>query len=175
MISCAKSKKISVAYNADSVGLLQNFVNIWSGIGVLLPQISQQTDTIAITAAGAIPYYSHLYTIDMIGLEAPDLSKYEFFEHYSRPGHVMKISMDYLYQVKPQFIIGHPFVTFGRHKNHPYGPPEKLDQTLRDEYTAASIELPQQKGYYWQFWVRNDLLPRLPKQILLYKIDSSSK
>ena len=51
-----------------------------------LHTIALPTDTLATTAAGAVPYESGLYTIDMLGLNHPDLSRFRLLDSH-RPGH----------------------------------------------------------------------------------------
>jgi arabinofuranosyltransferase len=170
IISCVRSREISLAYNVDSIGVLKNYVNTWGDVGRLLLRISRPTDTIAVTAAGTIPYYSQLYTIDMLGLEAVDQSGFEFNNNFIRPGHVYMISSKYLIEAKPQFIIAHPQIVEGYSDKYPDYLTESIGSALRNDYTIASIKLPNMPWYNWQFWVRNDIIPRIPGPIKYYRI-----
>ncbi|MCF7847729.1 MAG: hypothetical protein K9M45_02675 [Kiritimatiellales bacterium] len=72
---------------------------------------------IATTAAGAIPYYSRLTTIDMLGLNDAWIAengastadpKRKWLG--AKPGHRKKATMDYLLQRKVHLLIGHPAI-----------------------------------------------------------------
>jgi len=64
---------------------------------------------LATTAAGAVPYRSGLYTIDMLGLNAPDLSKYRRLAN-NRPGHMILLEERQLDEHPPQILLAHPLV-----------------------------------------------------------------
>jgi arabinofuranosyltransferase len=169
--SIAKSRDISYDYNVDSIGALRNYVTQWTSVGKLLSQIGQPGDTIAITAAGIIPYYTNMYAIDMYGLEAADLSKYGSLEEFTRPGHRMTISLKYLYDNKPHFMIAHPLITNGQPRYFPYSQAQDLYPALLKEYTAISMALPDLPGYYLNFRVRNDVVNRIGQDFKIYKVD----
>jgi hypothetical protein len=71
----------------DSIGLLRQYRADWTEVAQLIRQISVPSDSIAITAAGIIPYYTGLYTIDQLGLCAADLSGYVSRSRANMPGH----------------------------------------------------------------------------------------
>lgn len=62
---------------------------------------------IATTAAGAIPYYSGLPTLDMLGLNDPWIARHGLFLG-DRPGHQRTATFDYLRSQRANLIIGHP-------------------------------------------------------------------
>jgi hypothetical protein len=67
---------------------------------------------IATTAAGAIPYYSKLKTIDMLGLSDAWIARHG--EIYTqRPGHRRVASLDYLERRGVNLVIGHPWLVRG--------------------------------------------------------------
>jgi hypothetical protein len=173
--SCIKAQGMDYDEGVDSIGVLQDYVTKWSDVGRLIYQDSRPTDTIAVTAAGAIPYFSQLYTIDMRGLEASDLGRYTIIRDSIRPGHVMMISMSYLFEMNPQFIIGHPRITRGQLNQHPFGQPQNINDILLKKYTAASTELPDLQGYFLNFWVRNDIIPRMSEKMRFYRFDNMSQ
>ncbi len=79
----------------------------WEDVGKKLKQENMPEGTrIAITAAGAIPYYSELYTLDMLGLNDNVISKKQ--ENEGRPGHRKQADFEYLVEKKVNFVIGHP-------------------------------------------------------------------
>lgn len=173
--SIYRSQSISYDNNVDSIGVLRYYVSQWSSVGKLLSEIGQPTDTIAISAAGIIPYYTDMYAIDMYGLEAADLSKYGRLEQFARPGHRMTISLQYLYANKPHYMVAHPLVTEGQPRYFPYSRAQDLYPALLKDYTAISIALPDMPGYYFNFRVRNDIVDKINKEIKIYKVDYWSR
>jgi len=81
----------------------------WQGIGKRLGALFSETDgvTIAVTPAGAIPYYSRLRTIDMLGLNDAWVARHGHYEG-PFPGHRRKATLKYLIQAGTDFIISHP-------------------------------------------------------------------
>ncbi|NLA35342.1 MAG: hypothetical protein GX868_06600, partial [Actinobacteria bacterium] len=80
--------------------------------------------TIAVVAAGAIPYFSELPAIDMIGLTdswvAHNAPEIDYSSGIPKPGHVKMATMDYLRERNVNLVIGLPVTV-------------KPDE-LRDEY-----------------------------------------
>lgn len=82
----------------------------WIGIGKKLGELFGGSDVvIATTAAGAIPYFSKLQTIDMFGLNDPWVARNGAIVS-SRPGHQRATTLKYLIDRKVTIIIGHPRV-----------------------------------------------------------------
>jgi arabinofuranosyltransferase len=163
-----KAKMNDHAYNLDSIGCLETYVDQWSRIGRLIADNSRPTDTIAVTAAGAIPYYSGLYTIDMLGLEASDLSKYKWTNTLGGPGHVISLTSQSLLEARPHFIIGHPIVVTRSPDIFSFSDFQSSDDYLRAGYTPAGARIPGRLGYFWLFWIRNDIADRISGDIELY-------
>jgi len=92
-----------------SVGWSRQEMDEWLRIGDLLRIAAQPTDTLATTAAGAIPYRSGLPTLDLHGLSAPDLSRYRR-RASERPGHQWMLKGRWLDAHPPQILLGHPLV-----------------------------------------------------------------
>jgi arabinofuranosyltransferase len=84
----------------------------WLGIGKVLGRIfSNNTDvTIATTAAGAIPYFSHLSAVDMLGINDERVA-HDGFVIGSKPGHQRMSTFGYLRERKVNLVISHPYVT----------------------------------------------------------------
>jgi hypothetical protein len=83
----------------------------------------------------------------------------------------MTISLKYLYDNKPHFMIAHPLITEGQPRYFPYSQAQDLYPTLLKEYTAISMAMPDLPGYYLNFRVRNDVVGRITKEIKTYKVD----
>jgi hypothetical protein len=125
----------------DSIGWLIWFADQCSAIGKHLAVSAPPDTTLSTTAAGAIPYYSRLHTLDQKGLSD------EWIAHnvpprteFPRPGHMKSAPIDYILGKQIDIVLSHP--TMGRL------PPEKKPQELR---------LWKRRGYRWQ----TDFVPGL--------------
>ena len=65
--------------------------------------------TIATTACGAIPYYSNLRTLDMLGLNDPWIARHGRIVNV-KPGHQKMTTFSNLIENKVHLVIGHPFM-----------------------------------------------------------------
>jgi arabinofuranosyltransferase len=90
--------------------------------------------TIATTAAGAIPFYSGLPTIDMHGLTDPWIARHGFVRGSARPGHRRIATLAYLEQRGVQLVIGHPRI-------EPLGPGMR-HYSLADRVVVADAAVP---------------------------------
>jgi arabinofuranosyltransferase len=80
----------------------------WISVGKTLGDYFDSTNTkIAVTAAGAIPYYAQLYTVDMLGLNDKYIAKNGIIFD-TRPGHSKISDINYLIDSKVNLLIGHP-------------------------------------------------------------------
>jgi len=85
----------------------------WSGIGQTLGRLFRDADppvVLATTAAGAIPYFSGLTTIDMLGLNDRWVARHGT-SLGSRPGHQRMASYEYLIDRGVHLAVGVPLVT----------------------------------------------------------------
>jgi len=83
----------------------------WTGIGKTLGERFHfdTTITIATTAAGAIPYYSRMHAVDMLGLNDPWIA-HNGVVVSTIPGHQRLAPLSYLVSQKVNLIISHPQV-----------------------------------------------------------------
>ncbi|MBI3943564.1 MAG: hypothetical protein HY326_11180, partial [Chloroflexi bacterium] len=101
-------------YGIESVPALYGHITTehWDQIGSVLRELFPDPNSrivIATTAAGAIPYYSQLMTIDMLGLNDKWVARYGLVVS-SRPGHERIASLEYLIDRNVHLVIGHPLV-----------------------------------------------------------------
>ncbi len=85
----------------------------WDGVGRRLGELFDRPGcnvVIATTAAGAIPYYSRLETVDMLGLNDRYVARHGR-RLGDRVGHTRMAPLDYLLERRVNLIIGHPWVT----------------------------------------------------------------
>jgi hypothetical protein len=101
------SQAIWFRHGLDSIGLLRKYSDDWTVAAQYYARASLPTDSIAITAAGIIPYYTGLYTVDQLGLIAQSLDGY-LVQRKPRAGHALLASGKHLFKLRPQFIVGHP-------------------------------------------------------------------
>lgn len=98
----------------DSVSQLHSYVNEtdvnWALIGKVLEEyFPEQNVSIAVSAAGAIPYYSRLPTVDILGLNDAWIARHG--ENWgTRPGHSKHATLDYLKQKNVHLLIGNPWI-----------------------------------------------------------------
>jgi arabinofuranosyltransferase len=112
----------------EPVGMLRGHLSApdenWTGIGEALAAAFTPADgvTIATTAAGAIPYYSGLKSVDMLGLNEPsekprdgsgdgDEGGPESVQVGYVTGHQRVVTYDYLNRRGVNLVISHPIVT----------------------------------------------------------------
>ena len=85
----------------------------WLGIGRTLNGLFGRDPgvTIATTAAGAIPYYSGLKTIDMLGLNDRWIAHHGLTRQ-ATPGHRRQPTLDYLLERRVNLMLGHPLLVW---------------------------------------------------------------
>ncbi|TGL53904.1 hypothetical protein EHQ61_04480 [Leptospira wolffii] len=83
----------------------------WSLVGQKFREYFGNTDVrIGVTAAGAIPYYSKLYTIDMLGLSdknIKDPNRFRILENL-KSGHKRYSTLNYLIEQNVNLVVAHP-------------------------------------------------------------------
>lgn len=84
-----------------------HWVRIGRVLGEALPP--EEAVVIAVTPAGAIPYYSRLDTLDMLGLNDRWVARHGAFLSH-RPGHNRIATIAYLREQHVNLLIGHPLV-----------------------------------------------------------------
>jgi arabinofuranosyltransferase len=112
-------------YGVESIRALDNHVSDaesgWIMIGKTLGRAFNYSDnvTIATTASGAIPFYSRLKTVDMLGLNDGIIGKNCVFVN-PMPGHRCGTTYDRLSQRGVSLVVGHPWVSVNITKNRKY-------------------------------------------------------
>lgn len=83
----------------------------WAGVGKLFGEVFADDPhvTIAVAPAGAIPYYSHLHSIDILGLNDKWIAgNGDFFG--TRPGHQRIAPLHYLLERGVNIFIAQPYI-----------------------------------------------------------------
>jgi len=121
----------------------------WGPAGRALHRAFPDGDVrIATTAAGALPYYARLETIDMLGLNDAWVARHGQMQQ-NRPGHQRIAPMAYLRRRHVHLLIGNPVVVHGTHP--PYTREEWEDglfgEVLREAPPGARfVEIPLEDG-----------------------------
>jgi len=102
-----ESNKVWNRNGIDSIGLLRDYTRLWSKVGLTFKSIAKPGESLSTGAAGAIPYYSELYTIDELYLtfrSQPGLK----VKKVRRAGHQMLMTDEFLVTLKPTYVVAHP-------------------------------------------------------------------
>jgi hypothetical protein len=75
----------------------------WSRTGTWLAGVAEPGDTLATTAAGALPFFSGLPNYDLLGLAAPDVAR-DGAPLWVRPGHTRIATTEQIQQRSPTFL-----------------------------------------------------------------------
>lgn len=104
-----------------------NWARGWARIGNWLQEKYPPTTRIAVITAGAIPFYSRLPAIDLVGLNTRAIARSEFPAASTQYTGHEKANAEYVLQQEPQFIQLFPMLMFS---STPY-PEEKLEEMVQ--------------------------------------------
>jgi len=102
-----ESNRVWSRKRVDSIGALREYVRLWTKVGLLFKSIAKPGESLSTSAAGAIPYYSEVYTIDELGLTLMSQLALKG-QKVLKPGHQKKVTPEFLLFRKPTYILGHP-------------------------------------------------------------------
>jgi hypothetical protein len=102
-----ETSKVWHRNDIDSVGMLREAALIWSRTGMMFKQMAKPGETLSTSAAGAIPYYSELYTIDELGLTLASIGDLRE-RTWHRAGHSKRVTDEFLLSKRPTYFVGHP-------------------------------------------------------------------
>ena len=97
---------------------LAQLASDWERIGVALSPLEHADPpvVIGVTAAGAVPFYSGLHAVDLLGLSDPWVARHgepiraRFAIEGSRPGHARIATADYVEQRGVHLLLNHPWL-----------------------------------------------------------------
>ena len=127
-----------------TANLLQSLVYApwsgWSEIGMTLGELFRPSDgvSIALTPAGAIPYYSGLPAIDMHGLNDHWVARNGRLRANDLPGHQRVATLEYLLRRRAVLVIGHP-------RLRRQGEPWNADWPVVGDFEANSLILEEER------------------------------
>ncbi|HKQ58048.1 MAG TPA: hypothetical protein VJY35_09290 [Candidatus Eisenbacteria bacterium] len=163
-INLRASSESTEAWNRqglDSIGLLRQYAADWTLIGLFFATVAQPSDTLATSAAGIIPYYSRLHTIDELGLVARDLSQYRRLDS-PRSGHALSITGQALLEARPQYLVSHPVVAAS-----PGALPVGISvepgwgARFAEHYQGLTVSLSETPPRFFSFVARRDVAAKL--------------
>jgi hypothetical protein len=157
------------ALRLEPLGWTRVYAWRWRGIGRWLARARTKSDSTAVGAAGALPFYSELPNVDLFGLNDLEIARNGRIIG-NRPGHQRFTTIDYLLAQKPTFIFMNPEstpLTPGRlhydrfWTSHGYLPIEiRVDRELCRENVKTSKTRPEiercPEPFYHQFLVRSE-------------------
>lgn len=141
--------KVGSEAGVDSIGWLKMFAGQCTAIGRWLAENAPPDASLATTAAGIIPYYSRLYTLDVLGLND------EWIAHSvpargSRPGHTKSAPLDYILQKDIDYLIYHPTIA----KHPPRRPAHETRAWEARGYRWETVRVPGLDPPWWGYWRR---------------------
>ncbi len=105
----SKALEVGSDRGVDSIGWLSMFHHQTAAIGKHLAKTADPDASIAVTAAGIIPFYSRLYTLDVLGLNDEWIA-HNVEARGNRPGHTKSAPLQYILDKDIDYIIYHPTI-----------------------------------------------------------------
>ncbi|MFN3201423.1 MAG: hypothetical protein ACE366_23680 [Bradymonadia bacterium] len=142
--------KVGSEGGVDSIGWLNMFAGQCTAIGKHLATIAPPEASLATTAAGIIPYYSRLYTLDVLGLNDEWIA-HNVEPRGKRPGHTKSAPLSYILEKQVDYLIYHPTIA----KRPPgQGAGQKRAWKQRG-YTWQTEKVPGLTPPWWGFWQKS--------------------
>jgi arabinofuranosyltransferase len=150
----------------------------WRQVGVALGEqfhSARPAPSIATTAVGAIPYYSALPTVDMLGLTDPWVARHGI-RVGERPGHRRLATTSYLVSRNVNLVLGHPQVSTGPGVDCPSYPPSSLTvfglrdatrETIPPDARVIDLPLGEQRALRVLYLTRTPELDEIVTRVAL--------
>ena len=148
--------KVDSKGGVDSIGWLAMFAEQCTVAGKWMGENTPPDATIAITAAGIIPFYSRRRTLDLLGLNDEWIA-HEVKASGNRPGHTKHAPHKYVEEWAPTIFIGHPDPKLGKPRGRGRAGYQWTTQTipgLRIDPRRAKKPGDMQKDATLGYWVR---------------------
>lgn len=144
-----KAMTVGSDRGVDRIGWLKMFHGQCEAIGRWLAENADADASIATTAAGIIPYYSRLYTVDVLGLN-DEWVAHNVKAHGNRPGHTKSAPLNYILQKEVEYLIYHPTIA----ERPPRRSARDRKSWGRRGYEWNMVEVPGLSPPWWGFWQR---------------------
>jgi len=149
------AERARATLHLEPLGWTRLYALRWQGIGKWLARARLATDSTAVGAAGALPFFSELPNLDLFGLNDQEIARHGRIIG-NRPGHQRFVQMDYLFAQKPTFVFMSPEST-----------PLQPGRLRYDRYWTSHGYLPIEirvdrelcgcpETFYHQFFVRRE-------------------
>jgi hypothetical protein len=139
----------------DSIGWLDAFADELTHIGKHLGESMPEDASIATSAAGVIPYYSRLYTLDLLGLN-DEWVAHNAKPRGNRPGHTKVAPLDYVLKKDIDLLLYHLTDPL-----YPERRAQPMQRSARERrgwrgrgYEWRSVEVPGLEPPHWGYWQR---------------------
>lgn len=133
----------------DSIGWLAMFADQTAAIGKHLAATAPADASIATTAAGVIPFYSRLHTLDVLGLN-DEWVAHNVPARGNRPGHTKSAPLEYVLERGVDYLIYHPTISARRPEK---GAGERRAWEGRG-YRWEAVEVAGLDPPWWGYWRR---------------------
>jgi arabinofuranosyltransferase len=134
-------------------------VNQFITIGKRLREIARPDDTVAVGACGAIPYYSGLVTVDVLGLNDRHIARQPVAEPGSDAFGHERGDGRYVMSKRPTFMIPLPILTQSPNPNHAGFEKSFIEifelPEFKSDYEFRNVEI--QPGRYFNYYKRKEL------------------
>jgi arabinofuranosyltransferase len=144
-----RSLEVSSADGVDSIGWLKMFVEQTAAIGRYLQSAYPPDTSLATTAAGVIPYYSNMKTLDLLALNDA-WTAHNVEGHSRRPGHSKSAPEPYVLQWAPDLLIWHPRIA--PQQPRPAGHEERYWRERGYRFRYAQV--PGLQPPFWSYYER---------------------
>ena len=145
--------KVGSHGGVDSIGWLKMFAEQCKHAGLWLREHTSVDASIATTAAGTIPFYSRLYTVDILGLN-DEWVAHNVPARGHRPGHTRVAPESYLASKSVDFLIYHP-----RYSEAPIRAGSRRLRGASGEqiqYRWQTHKVPNLSPPYFGFWQKSE-------------------
>ena len=144
-----QAMEVGSVNGVDSIGWLKIFAEQCQFAGEWLKEHAPANASLATTAAGTIPFFSGLYTVDILGLNDEWIA-HEVAPKGNRPGHTRSAPSSYLASKAVDYLIYHP--QFFEKSRQSGG--RTLTDTMgkRVRYAWRIEKLYNMNPPFWGFW-----------------------
>jgi hypothetical protein len=149
-------RRVDVPYSKrgiDSIRQLDIIAHVWSQVGRWLAENKPPDTSIAVNAAGAIPYYSRLTTLDVLGLNDAYIA-HEVIPDGDRAGHIRSAPDEYIVERDIDLLIFHPQLDMNR------PPPAGDPYWSRRGYVWKTVQIPGDRPFWFGYWEKARRNPR---------------
>ena len=144
-----KAMEVGSEGGVDTIGWLAMFADQCAAIGKHLRETAPADASMATTAAGIIPYYSRLYTVDVLGLN-DEWVAHNVPARGNRPGHTKSAPLSYLLEKHVDYMVYHPTIA----ERRPGQGRGQRSAWKERGYEWRTERVPGMTPAWWGYWRR---------------------